>query len=61
MVTRTRAPFLGSSHSVLALDHTRGQEDIRARFREKIALAASVIDSGAATAKLDQWVAATRA
>ena len=44
----------------LALDHTRGQEDIRARFREKIALAASVIDSGAATAKLDQWVAATR-
>jgi anthranilate phosphoribosyltransferase len=44
----------------LALDHTRGQEDIRTRFREKIALAASVIDSGAATAKLDQWVAATR-
>ena len=45
----------------LALDHTRGQEDIRSRFRDKIAVAASVIDSGAATAKLEQWVAATRA
>jgi anthranilate phosphoribosyltransferase len=45
----------------LALDHTRGHEDIRSRFRDKIAVAASVIDSGAATAKLDQWVAATRA
>lgn len=45
----------------LALDHTRGEEDIRTRFREKIQVAAETIDSGAATAKLEQWVAATRA
>jgi anthranilate phosphoribosyltransferase len=45
----------------LARDHTRREEDIRSRFRDKIAVAASVIDSGAAIAKLDQWVAATRA
>ena len=45
----------------LARDHTQGEVDIRVRFREKIAVAASVIDSGAAIAKLDEWVAATRA
>jgi anthranilate phosphoribosyltransferase len=44
----------------LAQDHTRAEEDIRDRFRDKIALAASVIDSGAAAAKLEAWVEATR-
>jgi anthranilate phosphoribosyltransferase len=44
----------------LAHDHTRGEQDIRTRFRDKIAVAAETIDSGAATAKLDAWVAATR-
>lgn len=45
----------------LANDPAKAEEDIRTRFREKIAVAASVIDSGAAIAKLDQWVAATNA
>ena len=45
----------------LAHDHTLGEQDIRARFRDKMAVAAEAIDSGAATAKLDAWVAATRA
>ncbi|WP_167050956.1 anthranilate phosphoribosyltransferase [Salinibacterium sp. ZJ77] len=36
-------------------------EDIRARFRERIASAAAVIDDGAALAKLDAWVSATNA
>ena len=44
----------------LAHDHTLGEQDIRARFRDKIAVAAEAIDSGAAAAKLDAWVAATR-
>jgi len=44
----------------LAQDHTRAEVDIRDRFREKIALAASVIDTGAAAGKLDAWVEATR-
>ena len=44
----------------LAQDHTRAEIDIRERFREKIALAASVIDSGAASTKLQEWVEATR-
>lgn len=45
----------------LAQDASRADDDIRARFRDKIAVAASAIDSGAAAAKLDAWVAATRA
>ena len=45
----------------LAHDHTTGEQDIRTRFRDKMAVAAEAIDSGAATAKLDAWVAATRA
>jgi len=44
----------------LAHDHTTGEQDIRARFRDKIAVAADAIDTGAATAKLEAWVAATR-
>ena len=44
----------------LAQDHTRAEEDIRDRFRDKVTLAASVIDSGAASAKLEAWVDATR-
>ena len=44
----------------LAKDHTQGERDIRERFAEKIAVAAETIDSGAATAKLEQWVAATQ-
>ena len=44
----------------LAHDHTLGEQDIRARFRDKMAVAAETIDSGAAAAKLDAWVAATR-
>ncbi|MEP6842800.1 MAG: anthranilate phosphoribosyltransferase [Pseudolysinimonas sp.] len=45
----------------LAHDHTLGEQDIRARFRDKIAVAAETIDSGAATQKLEAWVEATRA
>ncbi|TPW73828.1 anthranilate phosphoribosyltransferase [Schumannella sp. 10F1B-5-1] len=45
----------------LAQDHTRAEQDIRARFRARIADAAAVIDDGSATAKLDAWVAATTA
>ncbi|TXK17663.1 anthranilate phosphoribosyltransferase [Homoserinibacter sp. GY 40078] len=45
----------------LAQDHTRAEEDIRDRFRDKIALASAAIDSGAAREKLDAWVAATGA
>jgi len=45
----------------LAHDHTLGEQDIRARFRDKMAVAAETIDSGQAAAKLDAWVAATRA
>ena len=44
----------------LAHDHTLGEQDIRGRFRDKIAVAAETIDSGAASAKLDAWVAATQ-
>ena len=43
----------------LARDHTQGEQDIRERFRDKIAVAAETIDSGAAAAKLEEWVAAT--
>ena len=44
----------------LAHDHAEGERDIRERFREQIAVAAQAVDSGAATAKLDAWVAAAR-
>jgi anthranilate phosphoribosyltransferase len=45
----------------LAQDAALAEEDIRARFRAGIARAAEAIDSGAAIAKLDAWVAATSA
>ena len=45
----------------LAADPTRLQVPILTRFQEKIAVAADAIDSGAAIAKLDAWVAATNA
>lgn len=41
----------------LAQDAALAEQDIRARFRGGIARAAEAIDSGAATAKLDAWVA----
>lgn len=43
----------------LASDPSRVQESILDRFRSQMAVAAAAIDSGAAAAKLDQWVAAT--
>ena len=43
----------------LAQDATLAEQDIRVRFRQQMARAAQAIDSGAATAKLDAWVAAT--
>jgi len=45
----------------LAHDHTLAEQDIRSRFRDKMTVAAETIDSGAAAAKLEAWVAATRA
>lgn len=45
----------------LAHDATQQERDIRERFTEKLAVAAEAVDSGAASAKLDAWVAATRA
>ena len=45
----------------LAQDAALAEEDIRARFRAGIARAAEAVDSGAATAKLDAWIAATAA
>jgi anthranilate phosphoribosyltransferase len=45
----------------LAHDAALAEHDIRARFRQGIARAAEVVDSGAATAKLDAWIAATTA
>ncbi|MFC0681484.1 anthranilate phosphoribosyltransferase [Lysobacter korlensis] len=45
----------------LAQDSTQSHRDIRERFAEQLVVAAAAIDSGAATAKLDAWVAATRA
>ena len=44
----------------LSQDHTRAQQSIRERFADKIAVAGEVIDSGAAAAKLDAWVQASR-
>lgn len=43
----------------LAHDATLAEQDIRARFRSQLARAAEAVDSGAAIAKLDAWVAAT--
>jgi len=45
----------------LANDPGQVQTAILDRFRSKMAVAAESIDSGAATAKLAQWVAASRA
>ncbi|MDQ1576343.1 MAG: anthranilate phosphoribosyltransferase [Microbacteriaceae bacterium] len=44
----------------LAADPSKVQESILDRFRQKLVVAAEAIDSGAATAKLERWVAATR-
>ncbi|MFZ4841420.1 anthranilate phosphoribosyltransferase [Mycetocola saprophilus] len=43
----------------LAEDHTQMEQPILARFRDALKVAAEAVDSGAALAKLDQWVAAT--
>lgn len=43
----------------LAQDAALAEQDIRARFREQLARAAAVVDSGEAIAKLDAWVEAT--
>jgi len=43
----------------LASDPSRVQESILDRFRSQMAVAADAIDSGAAAAKLEEWVAAT--
>jgi anthranilate phosphoribosyltransferase len=43
----------------LASDPSRVQESILDRFRSHMAVAAQAIDSGAAAAKLEEWVAAT--
>lgn len=45
----------------LANDHTQFQVPILDRFRVALTDAAESIDSGAASAKLDEWVAATNA
>ena len=44
----------------LANDPAQAQINIIDRFRTKMAVAAEAVDSGAATAKLAQWVAASR-
>lgn len=43
----------------LASDPSRVQEAILDRFRSQMAIAAEAIDSGAAAAKLEEWIAAT--
>lgn len=43
----------------LAQDPEQSHRDIRDRFEEQIGVAAEAIDTGAATAKLGAWVAAT--
>ncbi len=43
----------------LAQDSEQQSESIVDRLREKLAVAAATIDSGAAAAKLDEWVSAT--
>ena len=45
----------------LAVDHTQGDIPLLERFEVNLEIAATAIDSGSAIAKLDQWVAATRA
>jgi len=45
----------------LARDPTQLQLSILDRFRAKLMIAAEAIDSGAATRKLNDWVAATNA
>jgi anthranilate phosphoribosyltransferase len=44
----------------LAQDAALAEQDIRARFRDQLARAAAVVDSGEAIAKLDAWVTASR-
>lgn len=44
----------------LANDPAQAQINILDRFRSKMAVAAEAVDSGAATAKLAEWVAASR-
>ena len=44
----------------LAKDPSQFQRAIVDRFRDKMAVAAEVIDSGAAARKLDEWIAATK-
>ena len=44
----------------LAKDPSQFQRAIVERFRDKMAVAAEVIDSGAAARKLDEWIAATK-
>ncbi|MEO8093460.1 MAG: anthranilate phosphoribosyltransferase [Pseudolysinimonas sp.] len=43
----------------LAQDAALAEVDIRQRFRDQLARAAEAVDSGAAIAKLDAWIAAT--
>lgn len=45
----------------LAQDASQSQVPILERFRNRMATAAEAVDSGAAIAKLDEWVGATRA
>ena len=45
----------------LAVDHTQADIPLLERFAVNLGIAATAIDSGAASAKLDDWVAATRA
>ena len=44
----------------LAKDASQTQIPIVQRFKDKLVVVAEAVDSGAATAKLDQWVAASR-
>jgi anthranilate phosphoribosyltransferase len=44
----------------LAHDAAQQERDIRERFTEQLAVAAEAVDTGAATAKLDAWIAATQ-
>jgi anthranilate phosphoribosyltransferase len=44
----------------LASDPEQSRRDILDRLRDKMAVAAQAVDSGAASAKLEAWVAATR-
>lgn len=45
----------------LAKDPTQIHRTLLDRFRDKMAVADEAIDSGAAIAKLDEWIAATNA